>query len=245
MANENGEPKPGGKTAAQFPTHDLAQCIAWAERLVSKTHSAAQPLDIIYAAVVDAKGWRGRAKLSAMEQFGLAIYDGDTVEATDLAKEISRAPEDERGSSLKSAALTPKLFNAVYSTFSGDKVSLAKIRQRLLELGAHPDKVEKCVEIYSATLTFADLASLEGDQLTHGQAAKTAQTSGSLSSSEQAHDIPTSTEDQELEETRNMEPQNFLGRGRSAVEINISIDSTLDVEKLEQHLKLLKRYGAI
>ena len=60
MAGETAETKAYARGGAQFPNHDLEACVAWAERLVSKTHVSSQPKDVIYAAVVDAKGWRDR-----------------------------------------------------------------------------------------------------------------------------------------------------------------------------------------
>jgi hypothetical protein len=86
-------PKGGRKGGTIFPRIPLADAVEFAKKLVSKTHSSAQPRDIIYSGVVGAKGGRGDTRISALKQFGFLKGDNKVKYSADtLAKSIASAP---------------------------------------------------------------------------------------------------------------------------------------------------------
>lgn len=247
MANDSNEANSPARGGAQFPTHDLEACVGWAEKLVAKTHSGPQTVDIVYAGVVGAKGWRGRAKLTAMRHFGLLQGENTKISASSEAKVLVQLPEDEKRDLLCVVALKPKLFSDVFSTFHGDEVSQAKVRQRFLELNVHPEKVENCVSLYAKSLAFAGLLVENGDQLKHVSISATKQ-----KPADHALEVDQEEKDEhqdDVEVRQNRVPDGEVNSEKltrnAMVQVSLSVDSSLDTEKLEKQLQLLKKYGAL
>lgn len=89
-------PKGGRKGGSVFPRLTLSDAVAYARKLVSKTHTSAQPKDVILSGVVGAKTGTGDVRMSALKQYG--FLKGDTksgFSADDLAKKIDAAPPEE------------------------------------------------------------------------------------------------------------------------------------------------------
>jgi hypothetical protein len=85
-------PKGGRKGGSVFPRVALVDAVSYARKLVSKTHTGAQPRDIILSGVVGSKSGIGNIRLSALKQYG--FLKGDTksnFSADDLAKKIEAA----------------------------------------------------------------------------------------------------------------------------------------------------------
>lgn len=113
-------PKGGRKGGRQFPQIGLKDAAEYAKRLVSKTHTGAQPEAIILKGVFDASGPMGGVRASAMKQFGFMEGAADAYKASDLAKKLVSAPSEEQAVLLQRALLKPAVFSTLYETFKGD-----------------------------------------------------------------------------------------------------------------------------
>lgn len=240
-------PKGGRKGGKRFPQYSLKDTVKWADKLVSKTHNGPQPEDLIMAGVVEAKSGTGNVRISALRQFDLMAGTSKGYTATELAKEIRSAPPDEKVSLYRRAALKPEVFRAIYATFQSDAVTVAKLRQRAADLHVHPDSTSKCVDIYIETMEFADLLSRDGDMLVHdkGEAAEKPIPEEISADEEPISDNQGVQQEGEKDETIPENVGNATRRGVATVQVNISLDSSLDTEKLQKQLELLRRYGAI
>lgn len=236
-----GTPPKGG---TRFPRYGLKEAIEWAKKLVSKTHNGAQSSDIIYASVVDSKGPRGEIKASALKQYNLMDGTRSAYKATPLAKSIAVAPDKESAPLLVQAVLFPTLFKSLFDTFHGDAVTTAKLRQRAAELNVHPDNLDAAVAVYSSSLAFAGLASIDGDKVIH----KPAATVNAVILPAEENAAEQSEEGNEVLEDEVADEQSTdagIRSPRAIFHVNISLDASLDSEKLAKHLALLKKYGAI
>jgi hypothetical protein len=212
---------------------------------VSKTHLGPQPEAIIFASVVDSKTTSGEIRVSTLKQYGLMQGSSKAYDATPLAKAINSAPEEEIDAFIGESALHPPIFKGLFDTFHGDDVTRAKLRQRAADLKVHPEQTEQCVDIYVSTLVFAKLASLDGDKVVH----RSAKSAAPLQPPEEPQDLTEETEtrigegDSTLDELDSGDPQSLSPR--AVFHVNVNLDSSLDTDKLERQLALLKRYGAI
>lgn len=250
MSEEGKAPKqmPKGvrKGGTRFPRYSLEDAVVWARRLVSKTHTGPQTQDIIFAAVVDAKSATAEIRVSALKQYGLMSGTSKAYTATDVAKSISVAPEDEIVTYLAQAALNPAIFKSLFETFHGDGVARAKLKQRAADLEVHPDQLDACVDLYIDTLKFAGLVQVQGDKVVHVPLDR-------RPSEERVDQPPNEIIDREVEEgvdveTGSGEDKSELDHSRrpqAVFHVNVNLDASMDVEKLQKQLDLLKRYGAI
>jgi hypothetical protein len=247
MSNNKAMPKGGRKGGTQFPRLDLKQAIDFAKRLVSKTHTGPQPEKIILKGVFNNTGPTGKVRAATMKQYDLLQGSPQAYEASDMAKQIAAAPSSEVSQLYKNACLKPKLFKTLYDTFHGDEVAKAKIRQQAANLKVHPDSLDECVSIFVKSAVFASLASENGDNVTF----TAAQGSSSLEEKgSKLGDDSGSTEEKEEEKThREGESLNSSSRmslsGRMKAQVEIKIDPSMDPEKLEKLLGVLKKYGQI
>lgn len=126
----------------------------------------------------------------------------------------------------------------------------------MIQQKVHIDSAEECVKLFTESLVFAGLGKLEGDQLK--LAFKTANGDMSAESHAKETNLASDTQgsegDSRAEETQKpgAEPTAApLGesgvptiRSKSIpIQVTLSIDPTMDPEKLEKHLRLLRAYG--
>lgn len=247
-------PKGGRKGGAIFPRITLSDAIIYAKKLVSKTHISPQSKDILYSGVFGAKGSRGAIKMSAMKQYG--FLEGEQkigYIAGGLAKKIDAAPPEEILPLYQEAVLRPNIFKAIFDTYHGDTISRAKLKQRAADLNVHPDETEKCVDIYIESLQFAKLVEADGDLIRH-QTNKSLSNGSDTSSSKEISEEPSLEEADTTENSRSSASPNNSGnpvemgetvKPRAVFNVNVTLDSSLDIEKLSKQLELLKRFGAI
>lgn len=264
-------PKGGRKGGTSFPRISLADALVYSKKLVSKTHTGPQPQDVIFAGVVGAKSGTGRVRIAALKQYGLISGDAKTkYSAADLAKQIGGAPPDEVQVLQRKAVLRPAVFKKVFDAFHGDTVTKAKLRQRVIDLKVHPDEAETCVALYLSGMTTAGLVVIDGDKVAHlasGDIATVtldfAKTDGQERerTDEEPDDFDSGVDDSDTSgETPNAaaksngvegDPSPLMQKGkaqpgpRAVFNVNVSLDSSLDIEKLQKQLELLKRFGAI
>lgn len=170
-------------------------------------------------------------------------------EASQLAKKIDAAPKEELSNLYRKACLNPKLFKTLYDTFQGDSVSKAKIRQQAANLQVHPDSLDECVDLFTKSVLFASLGvatEQNGDvQFMRGQLASTADNTNDADD-----DNPTGSK-QDDDRTAAMEEKTLPPGGgssstnRAKAQVEIKIDPSMDPEKLEKLLGVLKKYGQI
>lgn len=259
-------PKGGRKGGAMFPRINLEAAVGYAKKLVSKTHSGPQPKDVIYSGVLGGAGTSSNEKISALKQYGFVV--GDTTNgfsASEEAKQLVAAPTEEIRAHYRAAVLRPKVFKALFDTFHGDAVTLAKLKQRASGLNVHPDETENCIEIYVQSAGMAELAKPEGDLYRHiadsdvnSSSPKPQAETGDAGHAEEGPDeVPppgpdvdqrTATTDPDASTEKNV---NGSGRAENAISpraifnVKVTLDSSLDTEKLQKQLELLKKYGAI
>lgn len=263
-------PKGGRKGGSVFPRVTLNDAIGYARKLVSKTHTAPQPQDVILSGVVGAKGGTGNVRMSALKQYGFLKGDGKAgFSADELAKKIAAAPSEELAPLYRQAVLKPTVFKKLFDTYHGDTVSKAKLKQRVADLKVHPDETATCVDLYVSGMMTAGLVTVEGDQVKHLASSDIAAAASADLAAEA--DPETTVEELEGEELAGAEERVGNGFGmaengvnddekaagaqalgganqtgpRAVFNVNVTLDSSLDIEKLQKQLELLKRFGAI
>src|SRR6266496_3026903 len=159
MVEKKKMPKGGRKGGAQFPQTPLKQAVEFARKLVAKTHNGPQPENIVLKGVFNSATAPGKVRASALKQYDLMQGESTAYDATELARSINSAPQDELSPLLHKAFLHPKIFKALFETFQNDTVSRAKIRQQALKLNVHPDSADKCVDLFVESAVYAGVAS--------------------------------------------------------------------------------------
>jgi hypothetical protein len=252
-------PKGGRKGGTLFPKVKLQPAVDYAKKLVSKTHTGPLPEKTILPGVCGNAGSSGKIRASALKQYGLLEGQAEEYKATQLAKDLDAAPDDDaRTPLLQRALLSPKAFQEIFQTFQGDTVSKAKIVQRAKGLKVHPDSADECADIFIDSAITAKLASnASGDSITLIQA-----TGASSPPQEDAAKEPEATEEQEelasggdeADPEENHQPDAPVERsgvsGRQAkakavINLNLTVDSSSDPDKLEKQLRLLKQFGML
>lgn len=250
--------KLGGKT---FPRIDLSDSVGYAKKLVSKTFVGAQPSNIILKGVFNNAGSAGKERASALRQFKLLDGPDTEMSASQLAKDITAATPESRQALLRTACLSPKVFKDLYDTFKGDAVSSAKVRQQAIKLGVHPENADRCTTLFLESLKSAGLARDNGDQvdvLNEGAVATVA----AADADEQRADteIDTNQAETQQQQSGNVNGEAPLAApvpppaveslvggasARSVIHINVNLDSSLDTDKLQKQLELLRKFGAL
>lgn len=262
-------PKGGRKGGSVFPRVALSDAVAYARKLVSKTHTSAQPKDVILSGVVGAKAGVGEVRMSALKQYGFLKGDAKSnFSADDLAKKIAAAPPEELIPLYRQSVLKPTVFKKLFDTFHGDTVSKGKLKQRAADLKVHPDETATCVDLYVSGMETAGLVTVEGDQVKHLASSDVESASVLNSASETVAEATEGfSEDDETQSAlpaggdgvsaevpapgdgRIAKPQVPGGNAqlgpRAVFNVSVTLDSSLDIEKLQKQLELLKRFGAI
>jgi hypothetical protein len=252
-------PKGGRKGGTVFPRVSLADALVYAKKLVSKTHTGPQPREVILMGVIGSKHDKGTIGMSALKQYGLLKGDlKENFSADDLAKKIAAAPPEELAALYRQAILKPTVFKKLFDTFHGDVVSRAKLKQRAADLKVHPDETATCVDLYVVGMTTAGLVTVEGDQVKHLASSDVTAVSAASAAAEAEPET-----DEELGSEEPVEVEGSGGDGadksangangdgtgqsvpRAVFHVNVTLDSSLDIEKLQKQLDLLKRFGAI
>jgi hypothetical protein len=224
---------------------------------------AGQPEATILAGVFNNAGSEGKIRLSALKQFGLIEGTAAAYKATQLARDIeASADEAEKQLLAQRAMLTSKVFQEIYNTYQGDQASKAKIRGRTQQLGVHPDVSDDCTKCFVSSSVTAGLAIPESDGVrllaaTDAAIAATEKAIGELPEVEEGTDetapnlgdLVTGAAPK-ADSARRPSTDTANGatpRPRTAADVTValSVDSSLDGDKLEKQLSLLRLYGLI
>lgn len=254
-------PKGGRKGGALFPKINLEQALEYAKKLVAKTHTGPQPEKTILPGVFGNAGAMGKVRASALKQFNLLEGPTAAYKATQLAKDIDAALEEDLPPLLQRAFLNSKIFKQIFETFHGDTVSKARIEQRGKGLEVHPTSAEECAQLFIESAVTAKLGTLSGDSIALVKGGEIAP------AGEAAPDVVDEPgfEEQEDESAAGAaaaippDPAKTLNNGnqpnpekvtprrpnKPAVTLSLNVDSSSDPDKLEKQLKLLKQFGLI
>lgn len=263
-------PKGGRKGGSTFPRVPLSEAVGYAKKLVSKTHTGPQSKDVILSGVVGAKAGRGEIRMSALKQYGLLAGDAKAnFSAAELAKKIAAAPTEELMPLYRQAVLKPTVFKKLFDTFHGDTISKSKLKQRSADLKVHPDETATCVDLYVSGMLTAGLVTVEGEQVAHlassdvsslasgvagdaridaadGRSGDAESTDAAESAADQDGTVQQDSANGTERPTQPVIPNGTHAFGPKAVfNVNVTLDSSLDIEKLQKQLELLKRFGAI
>jgi hypothetical protein len=260
--------KGGRKGGTIFPRLTLKQALEYSKKLVSKTAVASQPEATVLAGVFNNAGPEGKIRLSALKQFGLLEGKAAGYKAAQVARDIEGAAnEGAKKHLIQRAMLAPKVYRELFNTYQGDQASKAKIRGRVQQLGVHPDLSETCADLFISSAVTATLATVDGDGVRLVGAPKQAQSgapgteefNGRATAAEASLTPVGATvaknQEERADETGETLPATGNGddtgppapRPRMAadVAVNLTVDSSLDGDKLERQLALLRRYGLI
>jgi len=247
-------PKGGRKGGTLFPKSDLKEALEYSAKLVSKTHTGAQPAKTILPGVFGSGSTSGKVRASALKQFGLLEGTPQAYQASKLAKDIEAAPPEEKPALFERAFLSSKLFKDIYDTYCGDTVSISKIRQQAQTLKVHPDSSEECVSIFVKSAVEAGLATLDGDSVT---LAKKGVAPPADSEALPATDTVVAADVKTTEESADATPRegedgvdgklniNADRKTTAGVTVNLNVDSSSDPDKLQKQLELLRKFGVI
>jgi hypothetical protein len=250
---EKTPPKAGRRGGASFPRLALREALEYSDKIVRKTHTGPLPASAILAGVFGNSGPLGVVRASALKKYGLLEGPTAGYTASVLAKTISAAPIEEQRPHIRTAFLNPKVFKQIFEAFQGDTVSKAKIKQHATSLNVHPDSAEECAEFFIESAAAAGEGRREGDSITLGSASPTAVAEGGeeimfgqtgsrgdgVSEGGGSPVRPASAVDKD-----NVGSQEQHSN-KAGVTVNLTVDSSLDTEKLQKQLELLRRFGVI
>ena len=254
-AKKPGPPKGGRKGGTGYPRIKLEQAVAYAKKLVGKTHTGPMPASTILPGVFGSAKSTGKIRASALKQYGLLIGPSAAYKASPLAKDIDAAPDAETmGPLLIQAFRNSKLFAQILDTYQGDTVAKGKIEQRAKGLEVHTDSAEDCAQIFMDSAVFAGLGTITGDSISLIKAEDTVapplcadeDTDGSdIDESGGESEEPVDAEAAGKQDTKGTSKPTAKSEQKANVNLNLTVDSTTDPEKLEKQLKLLRQFGML
>lgn len=252
--SETAKKKPSGRKGGSiYPRVNLGEAEKYAKKLVSKTHTGPQAAAVILPGVFNSKSGSGRIRASALKQFGLLEGTPKAYSASDLARRLDAATDEDRAGFRITAFLNPKLFGTLFATFANDSVSRARIRQQAANLKVHPDSLDDCIGVFISSAVFAGLADEDGDPVVFPDSPVVAQESSQDSddageAAELMEDIVSKREGTSHDELGDDDEASRVKRDRlptGRANLEIKIDPSMDPEKLEKLLDVLKKYGQI
>lgn len=256
QGNSKNLKKRGKKGGTQFPRYSLKHLSQFLENILGKTHTSTITIEQLNAGVfgVSASSPTGKVKCSALKQFGLLSGDYKKLDSTDLCSALAMSDGNEQITNYQKALKNVSVFADALKTFQNSSAEKSKIAQYAVStLKVHPDMKDDFVKVFVESCEIAGLSSTDGNSVTFLQ-------NPSLTLEESASEI----ENENLEESENnnqgkeenkipeIDPSNSgthnfntQKQGKSNINVNIDVDPSMDPEKLEKLLKLLKGYGAI
>src|ERR1700693_873634 len=252
-ASPKTTPKGGRNGGTLFPKLNLKHALGYAQKLVSKTHTGAQPEKIVLPGVFGSAGPTGKVRASALKQYGLLEGTAQAYKATNLTRDIDAAPEDDRSPLVQQALLNSKLFRDIFETFRGDTISKVKIEQRAKGLNVHPESAAECAQLFMDSAVTAAIGTVSGDSISLVNVGPiTPATDGSRMDELTDNENQTKTADEAGGESKasatNSTNQVKSGNSRRikpGVTLTLTVDPSSDPDKLEKQLKLLRQYGMI
>lgn len=256
MAKVTERFKSGRKGGTMYPKVDLERAVEYAKKLISKTNGGEQPKNIILSEVFDSSTWYGEVRLSGTKQYGLVEGNPSGYVASELARKISTASREESPKLLAEACLRPKVFKLLYDKFVNGTISDARIKQQLLNHNVHPDSSDECVALFKNSLVYAGLAKLVDNDIlevqpspfTYSKSHKSGDVNETLETGKKSGSFADISyygiENNGFDDAQDLRLKKRYNT-KSNVNVNIEVNPSMDPDKLEQYLKLLKNYGAL
>lgn len=253
---EQLEGKRGKKGGTQFPRYSLEHLYPFLNSLASKTHTNTITLEQLCAGVfgVGANSPAGKIKLSALKQFGLLAGDYKKLKSSELTTKITISDGSELKYYLQQAFQKVAIFVNSLNTFQNSKIDKLKIGQYAVStLKVHPDMKENFVSVLIDSAKIAGLCTLDGNNVTFTSFLKSADDgteeqvfSENTAEEQDNREVLESTVEPESPMSPSQQISNTKRSGQlSNINVNIDVDPSMDPDKLEKLLKLLKSYGAI
>lgn len=244
--NEIRKPPKGG---TRFPQDSLANIVRYIKGLCSKTHI--KPIDInqLNSGVfgLGASSATGKVKSSSMKQYGLLDGGYKGFSASKLAKEINMASPEEKIKYYKKAFMNVSIFKKTFETFQNSTVDKSKISKYAVNpMKVHPDKAKLFSQIFIDSAKIAGLCSVKGDEVSFEMAPyveKEVQNENELLNELENENTQPENENQDFHEEKS-NSKNPLVESKNP-NLEIKIDPSLDPEKLEKQLQVLKKFGLI
>lgn len=248
--------KRGKKGGTSFPRYSLAHLNQFLNDLASKTHTASITISQLNAGIfkVGANSPLGKVKCSALKQFGLLEGDYTKFKATELCSNITMSDGEEQKKLFEKAFCNVSVFTNALNTYQNSKIEKTKIAQYSVStLKVHPDMKDEFVKILVYSAEMAGLCTIDGNTINFTNISQEV----IPPINEQLHDeniegkdtnakIIVEESDMNDGESNGSFSQANKKQGHvSNINVNIDVDPSMDPEKLEKLLKLLKNYGAI
>jgi hypothetical protein len=236
MGNENkSRPQPkGGRRYPQYSLNDLGKNI---KKLCNVTHTKPITISQLNVGVfgVNANSIAGKIRSSALKQFGLIEGSYAKLSASELCRRINSAVGDEKEKLLREAFFNVGIFKETFETFQKSTEEKTRIVQYAANpLNVHPEKTANFAEIFIHSAESAGLCSVDGNRIKF------------VSGEGLAEDVVS----ENIEQEDTTEDERFAETKPSGIKtqrpnLEIKIDPTLDPEKLEKQLKILKKFGLV
>jgi len=257
MGTEHLKGKRGKKGGTRFPRYSLKHLVGLLDSFLGKTHTSTVTIEQLSAGVFNmgATSPHGKTKFSALKQFGLAVGDYKKIDSTDLCSDIAMNDGEIRIAKLQTALMKVKPFADALMTFQNSTVEKTKIGQYAVSnLKVHPDLRDDFIKMFVESCEEANLCKIDGQSVSFEQNPDL-----NINLEEEIVDIENNTENQQTENTfaeqdnnsdkpkeqESTQTYSTKKQGNSNINVNIDVDPSMDPEKLEKLLKLLKGYGAI
>jgi len=262
-AGKGERPKGAGKKGGtRFPNYSLKQLLPNLKDLASKTHSKPITIQQLNAGVfkVGVESPAGQIRYSSLKQFLLAEGEYKNISSTDLTRSIVLASDEERLRHLRQAFFNVPSFKETFETFQGSTVNTSRIKSYCVSpLKIHLDLKDKFLESFLESAEVTNLCVVNGDDVTFINAKDVELVASNSEENGLDEDADNDLEKNaidvnvEKEETQgDISPeskQNGFSQkvrpNRNLSNIGIQLDSHTDPEKLEQQLKVLRKYGLI
>jgi hypothetical protein len=249
MGTDQLKGKRGKKGGTRFPRYSLKHLVALLDSFLGKTHTSTISIEQLNAGVfnVSANSPKGKTKFSALKQFGLADGDYKKINSTSLCSDIAMSDGDVRITHLQKALQNVKPFADTLKTFQNSATEKTKIGQYAVSnLKVHPDLRDNFVKMFVESCEEASLCQIDGQSISFEQNPDL-----NINLDENPITEEENSEDEKIDKpTEKKEEQGSQSystkkQGNSNINVNIDVDPSMDPEKLEKLLKLLKGYGAI
>ncbi len=256
MGAEHLKGKRGKKGGTRFPRYSLKHLASYLDSFLGKTHTSSINIEQLNAGVfnVGANSPAGKTKFSALKQFGLADGDYKVINSTELCSGIAMNDGDAKIENLQKSLQRVKPFADAIKTFQNSTIEKAKIGQYAVStLKVHPDLRDDFVKVFVESCEEANLCTIDGQSVSFVQKPDIIdeqevieETDDNINEDEN-HSKNEDVTENVNEESEERKSQSFSRKkqGNSNINVNIDVDPSMDPEKLEKLLKLLKGYGAI
>lgn len=243
MTKKTKARRPRGKKrgGTRFPRQHLEELVKHVESLVRKTFTYEVNLGQLNASVfgLSEGSATGKIRLSSMRQFGLVQGRNKALKASPLAQDIAGSQGEERIRFLQKAFANVRTFADTFTTFAGDQTELAKIESyATAPLGVHPDSAPLFAINFSRSAQVCGLGTFTDDKISLEQ-------SFDFGVEQHAPAAPDTTATLVQESIDDASARAVTSSPGGGHRITIQVDSSMDPEKLEKQLHILRRYGLI